>query len=738
MLVVAGLLPLSLLGIWGVNGVYEQQRRDLERATLDMSRALGSAVDAEIESSVGSLEALAYHPALLAGQHAEFYTVARDAVRARPYWASVVLTDGGGRVIFKTLMPFGAADARVIDGDSLEQVLREKRALVGQVRHGQASGPAIPVRVPVIAAGQVRYVLTAALKPDRIDELLTRQHIPEGWAITVIDSNYQRVSRSHGRGQFVGKRITPSLEKVLVRGTDAGNGVTLNAQAVESIAGYSKLSRWGLSVIVGAPASLLHKAFSEALALYAAGLALSVLACLLAARAISRRIIGGIAHVQRQAADLGRGQAVRAQSCGIAELDQLAKSLHAASVARLAMEEQREILLGNLNRSLRSVRVAMDQAQEAARAKDHFLAVLGHELRNPLAPIVSTLELMDVRGADVFQRERRILRRQVTHLHRLVDDLLDVSRIVKGKMSIVKRRLLLNDVVSRAYDSVVTTVLKRTAPLTLSLPAAEVWIDGDDDRLHQLFVNLLTNAVRHAPDADVSMTLSATEGIATIIVSDQGVGMDAETLANIFAPFYQAPQSIARSAGGLGVGLTIARSIVHMHHGKITANSIGVGHGAEFHVELPLGQTLAPELPEPPQLQRLRPVTPTRILVVDDNIDAATLMAEALAITGHDVRVAHDGTTGLAMLSDFDAHVAVLDIGLPDMDGFELARRIRAAQHSQDLALIAVTGYGQSEDRDRALRAGFDVHLAKPVALAELLIHIESFRRKTKQQVDIA
>jgi signal transduction histidine kinase/ActR/RegA family two-component response regulator len=718
--------------------VYEQQQRDLERATVDVSRALASAVDAEIESTVGALEAFSYHPALLAGQHDEFYAVASNAVRARPYWASVVLTDGKGRVIFKTLMPFGTADARVIDPDSLEQVLREKRAGVGQVRSGQASGPAIPVRVPVIAGGQVRYVLTAALKPDRIDELLTRQRVPEGWAITVADSNYQRVSRSHGRDQFVGKRITPSLENVLVSGTGAGNGVTLNAQGVESIAGYSKLPRWGLSVIVGAPVSLLRRAFLKALALYAAGLALSVLACLLAARAISRRIIRGIDHVQRQAGDLGRGEAIHAQSCGITELDRLAESLETASVARLAVEEQREVLLGNLDRSLRSVRAAMDQAQEAARAKDHFLAVLGHELRNPLAPIVSTLELMDIRGADVFQRERQILRRQVTHLHRLVDDLLDVSRIVKGKMSIVKQRLLLNDVVLRAYDSVVTTVPKRTAPLTLSLPVADIWIDGDDDRLHQLFVNLLTNAVRHAPDADVSMTLSATEAIATIVVSDQGVGMDIETLANIFAPFYQAPQSIARSAGGLGVGLTIARSIVHMHHGKITADSIGMGHGAEFHVELPLGQTLAPEPTEPPQLQRLRPVTPTRILVVDDNIDAATLMAEALAVAGHAVRVAHDGTTGLAMLSDFDAHVAVLDIGLPDMDGFELARRIRAGEPRKDLALVAVTGYGQSEDRDRALRAGFDVHLAKPVALSELLIHIESFQRKSKRQTKVA
>jgi len=741
LLVGAGLLPLALLGVWGISAVFEQQQRNLERATLDVSRALASAVDAEIESTVSALETLAYHPALAAGRHEELYDIARGAVRARPYWASVVLTDGSNRVIFKTLMPFGAADARIVDPESIAQVLREKRAVVGQVRRGQVAGPAIPVRVPVIQDGVVQYVITAALRPDRIREILARQDVPKGWVITVADPANQRVAYSPDHEQFYGKPITPSLQKVMGAAAAEGNGVAVTAEGVESIAGFTKLPRWGLSVIVGAPTSLLHKAFGKALAVYAAGLLLSLLACLLAAAAISRRIVGGIHDLQRQARDLGQGQAVKACSHGIAEIDHLAKSLETASEDRLAVEQQRESLLASLNRSLASLRVALDQAQEAARAKDHFLAMLGHELRNPLAPIVSTLDLMDVKGAEIYLRERQILRRQVAHMHRLVDDLLDVSRIVQGKLTLTKRPVLVNALVERAVESPSATLGSRQAPLSVALPEDDVWVQGDETRLLQVILNLLGNALRHAPDAPISLNLTASGSAATIVVSDAGTGMSEQMLDNIFAPFYQGPQSIARSAGGLGLGLAIARSIIDMHGGTITAHSDGPGQGSRFQIDLPVGSEAAP-VPQPstqstPSMPAQRQ-TALRILIVDDNIDAATTMAEALAATGHDVRVGHSAAAALALLSDFRPDVGILDIGLPDTDGFTLARRMRAGEQAQDVVLIAITGYGQPEDARRALEAGFDLHLTKPVAIDALLHQIGQLRKTPKRADRVA
>ncbi|WP_420224482.1 hypothetical protein [Pigmentiphaga litoralis] len=383
MLVAAGLLPLTLLGVWSVNAVYEQQQSDLRRATLDLSRALSSAVNAEIESSVAALETLSYHPALSAGRYEEFHSIVRDAAQARPYWLSVILSDASGKVLLRSTRPYGDVDLNVRDPDSLRQVLNEKRPVVGASREGTSSVVAVPVRVPVMQGGELRYVITAALKPDRIDDILARQHVPEGWAIAVADQAFQRMSRSHDREQFVGKRLSESFQRELDNVDTEGISVAPNAAGVESIIGFTKLPRWGLSVIVGAPVSSLNQVVSTALFMYAATLALSLLVCLLVAKTIARRIVAGIATLQMHARDMGQGRAVKAQACGIAEFDQLSKSLETASMERMAVEGHRRVLVDNLDRSLRSIRAAMEQAREASAAKDHFLAVLGHELRNP-------------------------------------------------------------------------------------------------------------------------------------------------------------------------------------------------------------------------------------------------------------------------------------------------------------------------------------------------------------------
>lgn len=757
MLVAAGLLPLALLGVWSVNAVYEQQQSDLRRGTLDLSRALSSAVNAEIDSSVAALETLSFHPALAAGNHEEFYAIVRNAVAARPYWVSVLLSDATGKVVFRSSRPFGAVDLNVYDPDSLKRVLAEKRPLLGAVREGGSGTAAIPVRVPVMVGGDVRYVLTAALKPDRIDDILARQNVPSGWAISVSDSSFQRMSRSHDRDQFVGQRLSTSFQQELNAVDTEGITVTANAAGVESIVGFTKLPRWGMSVIVGAPVSSLNQVVSTALFVYAATLALSLLVCLLVAKTIARRIVGGIATLQMHARDLGQGRAVKAQACGIAEFDQLSKSLETASMERLAVEGHRRVLVDNLDRSLRSIRAAMEQAREASAAKDHFLAVLGHELRNPLAPIVSTLDLMDIQGKDVYRRERTILRRQATHLHHLVDDLLDVSRIVQGKMTVEKQPVLLNAVVARAHEAIASTVPKREAPFSLVLPHDPVWVHGDEERLTQLVVNLLINAVRNSAETPISVSLSATASAAMITVTDAGVGMAPDTLTKIFTLFYQAPQSIARSAGGLGLGLSIARSIVHLHEGHISASSDGLGLGSKFRIDLPLlARHNVPPQPESTRHLYLNPyttvqphseqaadrytppVTPARILVIDDNVDAATTIAEALTASGHEVRIRHTASECLSILPAYQPDVALLDIGLPDMDGLNLAQLIRASGQFPNLVLIAITGYGQKEDVERAMHAGFDQHMTKPVPIGELLARVDvlqQLRGRSEQAV---
>jgi len=347
-----------------------------------------------------------------------------------------------------------------------------------------------------------------------------------------------------------------------------------------------------------------------------------------------------------------------------------------------------------------------------------------------LAPIVSTLDLMDARGNEIYQRERQILRRQVAHMHRLVDDLLDVSRIGQGKFSLDKRPVLLNAIVERAHESAAAAADARSGSLSLVLPSEDVWVQGDETRLLQVVLNLLGNALRHAPGAPVTLRLSMTESIATITVDDAGPGMTAEMLEQIFTPFYQGPQSIARSTGGLGLGLAIAHNIVCLHGGTLTAHSEGLGQGCQFRIALPLGAEAGPD-PQP--LLLAQPRIPARIVLIDDNVDAAGTMADSLTVAGYDVRVGHSGATALTLLAEFEPQVAILDIGLPDIDGITVARRLRVGEYARNLVLIAITGYGQLEDQNRALEAGFDVHLTKPVSL-DILLHQIDKSLRTRQQ----
>jgi CheY-like chemotaxis protein len=254
-------------------------------------------------------------------------------------------------------------------------------------------------------------------------------------------------------------------------------------------------------------------------------------------------------------------------------------------------------------------------------------------------------------------------------------------------------------------------------------------VQGDETRLLQVVLNLLGNALRHAPGAPITLRLSVTASHAVVTVADLGPGMTAQMLEQIFTPFYQGPQSIARSTGGLGLGLAIAHNIVSLHGGTLTAHSEGPGKGCQFHIELPLGVETRPA----PRAQLVaQPRIPARVLVIDDNTDAASTMAESLTVAGYDVRVGHSAAAALGLSAEFTPQVAILDIGLPDTDGFTLARRLRAGEHGQHLGLIALTGYGQREDQHRALEAGFDVHLTKPVSLDILLHHIDTLLQTRK------
>ncbi|HTU59597.1 MAG TPA: ATP-binding protein, partial [Polyangiales bacterium] len=367
------------------------------------------------------------------------------------------------------------------------------------------------------------------------------------------------------------------------------------------------------------------------------------------------------------------------------------------------------------------------------RAKDEFMAMLGHELRNPLAPMHTALHLMKQQADASFAPERAVIERQVDHLTRLVDDLLDVSRIAQGKVELKLEPVELSAVVRRAVEMVSPLLERQAHTLTMDVPSVGLCVRGDVSRLVQVIGNLLSNAAKYTPAGGrIGIAAVARDGWLQLHVQDNGIGMAPEVLAQAFETFVQGKQSIERAQGGLGLGLAIVRSIVERHGGTVSAHSAGLGQGSEFVVRLPAipPEEAALETPARTTPLELPGVGQLRILVVDDNEDAAEMLARVLTSHGHHVVTAHDGFEALQLAGTHNFDVALLDIGLPVIDGYELARRLRSLPSFADTRLIAVTGYGQESDRARSAAAGFDEHLVKPVTMDQLSTIIAGVRRR--------
>ena len=364
--------------------------------------------------------------------------------------------------------------------------------------------------------------------------------------------------------------------------------------------------------------------------------------------------------------------------------------------------------------------------EEAERQINEFLAMLAHELRNPLAPIRNAVSLMQMGGlsSSMLEWYRSVIDRQVTHLTRLVDDLLDVSRITRGKITLQKQPVEMSLVVDGAIDSCRPLIEERKHTLEIDLPVEPLWVEGDLTRLSQILLNLLNNAAKYTPEGGtIRLTVEKEGGRAVVRVLDTGLGIPAELLPRVFDLFMQGDRSLDRAEGGLGIGLTLVRRLTEMHGGSVEAHSDGPGRGSEFVVRLPL--VAAPAAPDDPAMVRDagRPQRAggfRRVLVVDDNRDAAESLTVLLELWGHAVRIANDGPDALALAAEYRPDTVLLDIGLPGMDGYEVARRLRELPGSHSMFLVAVTGYGQDEDRRRAYETGFDHHLTKPVEPAKL------------------
>jgi signal transduction histidine kinase len=395
----------------------------------------------------------------------------------------------------------------------------------------------------------------------------------------------------------------------------------------------------------------------------------------------------------------------------------LLSAVQAAVRGRLRQYQLRD-QLEKLRSAQDALRARERQLHLADRRKDEFLAMLAHELRNPLAPIRNAGELLArAQPSDArTQTSADIVKRQVAHLSRLVDDLLDVSRITQGRIELHRECIDLTRVIAQAMESTEPLFREREHRVFLTSDYGPLWVDGDGARLVQCVTNVLTNAAKYTdPGGQIHIEVRAENGEAVIIVADDGVGIAPELLPQIFDLFVQSERSLDRSQGGLGIGLSVVQRLIHMHGGAVKAKSDGPGRGATFELRLP--RVAAPGTPPPaPPPQE---IVARRILIVDDNTDAADSLAMILNMDGHRAEPVYDARTALERVGTFAPEIILLDIGLPGMDGYEVARRLRAS--GSRAQIVALTGYGRLEDVEKAKAAGFDAHLVKPVDMQQLL-----------------
>jgi signal transduction histidine kinase len=373
----------------------------------------------------------------------------------------------------------------------------------------------------------------------------------------------------------------------------------------------------------------------------------------------------------------------------------------------------------SLTRSLEHSKARLEAAD---RRKDEFLAMLSHELRNPLAPIRNSVYLLaraDA-GSERAHRAKEVLRRQTEHLTRLVDDLLDVTRISRGKIELRRSLVDLREVVRKTAEDFASLFETSGIALRLELPSGSVCIDADETRMAQVLGNLLHNAVKFTPQrGTVTVGVVPGDGSTELYVRDDGIGINPDQVERMFEPFAQGDGGLARTKGGLGLGLALVKGLVELHGGAVRAQSQGVGQGTQIVVTLPL----APPPTGAPAHRRASPseALARDVLVIEDNIDAGESLADLLRLEGHHVRVARDARSGMALARELRPEVVVCDIGLPDLDGYEVARALRRDETLRATRLVALSGYAQPEDRRRAFEAGFDAHVAKPPAPDELL-----------------
>jgi signal transduction histidine kinase len=718
LLVVAVLLPVVLFSAIVLNFLIAAERQAVLRSMQELARATVLVMDKEMAAAMSIAQSLSASRSLERGDFADFYQQAKIANAGRE--TNVALIDESGQQLFNTAVPFGTQISPPTDitKKRVREVFTNNRPVYTNLLKGRATGKyVVAVEFPVQINDGRRFLVNVWVFSTHLNDLLPKKDIPKSWLISVFDREGVTLARNMGADEYVGQLPKEKQRNTVLSGFEGiSRGVV--REGIEMYGAWSRSRVSGWTVGIGVPVTEVEYAAVRSVALTALGFLCAILFAVIGAILFSRRLVGAIDKASNSAHLLGQLKVPPIEDLRVNEMNQLQLALHEAGNLLLESETARARHLEEAE----NARAAAEQAQATAeaqnKAKDEFLAMLGHELRNPLAAIISGITVLNLPNTDAERAEKvkGIIERQSNHLSHLVDELLDAHRILSGKITLAKTIINLETAVQNclaAFEARGATSAHR-----LSVELSPAIIEADATRLEQMIGNLIENALKYTQEGgSIKVCVKSVENFAIFSVADTGVGIPPELLSRAFEVFVQG-KVINRSKGGLGIGLAVVNSLAKQHGASLVAESPGIDQGSVFSIRFPLAEN-APATPHIPKA--MHGSITGKILVIEDNRDVREMMCAMLVESGFKVISAETGQSGIDSAYTNLPDAALVDLDLPDMSGYEVASRLRKDPRTAKLQLVAVTGYGQPTDRENALASGFDLHFKKPVIIDDLI-----------------
>ncbi|MEC4718232.1 ATP-binding protein [Noviherbaspirillum sp. CPCC 100848] len=718
LLVLAVLLPVVLFSAVVLNFLIAAEREAVLRGMQEAARATVLVMDREMAAAMAVAQSLGTSRTLAKGDFEDFYQQAKTANAGS--MVNLALIDESGHQLLNTAAPFGAVIPPPTDitKERVRNVFANKKPSYTSLLKGRATKKyVVAAEFPVQINDGRRFLINQWMFSSHLNDLIPSQNIPKTWVISVFDREGITIARNARTDEYVGNPPMEKQRDMIVSGFE-GISQGYIRDGIKVYGAWTRSPVTGWTVGVGVPAAEIQYAAVRSVALTAVGFIVAILFAVTGAILFSRRLVGAIEKASRSAGLLGQRQVPPIEDLRVAEMNQLQMALHKAGNLLLQSETARVRHLEEAEQARAVAEKAQAVAEEQNKAKDDFLAMLGHELRNPLAAISSGVTLLNMPNVDAERsmKAKGIIARQTNHLSHLVDELLDAHRILSGKITLTKTAIDLQAAVQSCLSAFEARGATSAHHMRVELSPAI--IEADATRLEQMISNLIENALKYTQEGgSIKVSVKAQEGLAIFAVEDTGVGIPPELLSRAVEVFVQG-KVINRSKGGLGIGLAVVNSLAKQHGATLVAESPGINQGSVFSIRFPLAEQSSVHPDAPKSVQRSKA---GKIIVIEDNRDVREMMCAMLGEYGFEIISAENGQSGIENAYANLPDVALVDIDLPDMSGYEVASQLRKDLRTAKMRLVAITGYGQPSDREKALTSGFDLHLKKPVVIEDLI-----------------